>query len=57
MGIRRTREDKEIKNISNLPKEVRDNYREDTHLGTVEKDYGVRSLTGLRNKIKENNTK
>lgn len=57
MAIRKTREDKEIKNIPNLPKEIRDGYREDTHLGTVEKDYGVRSLTGLRNKIKENNKK
>lgn len=51
MAIRRTREDKKIGNIPNLPSEIKNNYRKDAKLGTVEKDYGVRSLTGLRKKI------
>lgn len=54
MVIRKTREDKQIGNISNLPAEINNKYRKDTQLGTVEKDYGVRSLTGLRKKVSEN---
>lgn len=53
MAIRKTREDKKIGNISNLPAEIRNKYRKDAKLGTVEKDYGVRSLTGLRKKVSE----
>lgn len=52
---RRTRDDREIRNVPGLPKVITDNYRGDTHLGTVLEDYGVTSLYYLQQKLK--NTK
>lgn len=53
MPIPRKKSNAEIGNIPNLPKEITDNYRADTHISTVLDDYGVSTLYHLRKKLRE----
>lgn len=55
MAFRRKREDAKMGNVSGIPYEVMDRYREDIHLGTVLKRENVSSLTQLKKKYSKNN--
>ncbi len=50
MPIRKKRNDTEIGNISGMPTDVLDKYRDDTHLGTVLGRERVTSLHQLKKK-------
>jgi len=52
MTIRKTRDDRLIKNISGLPKQIHDRYRSDTQIGTVLSDFKVTTIGELKRKIK-----
>ncbi len=50
MVIRKKRNDSEIGNISGMPQEVLDKYRNDAQLGTILKKERVTSLYALKKK-------
>ncbi len=52
MTIRKTRDDRLIRNITGLPKEIYDRYRSDTQIGTVISDYRVTTIGELKRKIR-----
>ena len=52
MPIQKKRNDTKIRNIIYLPKEITDNYRSDTTIGRVLRDYKVTTIGELRRKLK-----
>ena len=53
MTIRKKRGDTEIGNISGMPKEILDKYRDDAHLDTILEKERVTSLHGLKKKYND----
>lgn len=51
--IRKKRDDTKIRNVSDLPGEVKRKYRSDTNLGTVLRDYGVTTKSQLKKKLRD----
>jgi len=51
--IRKKRDDTKIRNVSDLPTDVRSRYRSDTNLGTVLRDYGVTTKSQLKKKLRK----
>jgi hypothetical protein len=52
LPIPKKRDDTLIRNIPYLPKEITDNYRNDTKIGRVLSDYKVTTLGELRRKLR-----
>ena len=55
MAFRKKRDDTKLGNVSGIPYDVMDRYREDAHLGTVLKREHVTSLSQLNKKYSTKN--
>jgi len=55
MVFRKKRDDAKMGNVSGIPYDVMDKYREDIHLGTVLKKEHVSSLSQLKKKYSSKN--
>ena len=55
MVFRKKRDDTKMGNVSGIPYDVMDKYREDIHLGTVLKKEHVSSLSQLKKKYSSKN--